>query len=147
MKVATTHRIISAACFGAFASLLTLPLVVLRLTQLPVGEDFKMKAYLLFIEGALPVMLAVSFGSILGARINKDSGLSAAFGVGLILVIPVVVLWIVAALLSASVLFPYPLSSRLAGNVFVMGLFGIPIYGLVGGFAGLSVRALARRGR
>ena len=154
-----SDRALCATWFGGLALILILPLCVTRVlnfieywregyadfTVYPDPAYAVYYAFAVYLEGLVPVGAAAFFGSRLGVRIcSQESQLSnfASFILGVKISATAAVAWVVVGVLSTLVGGVFFDTSRFAAGIFVLALFGFPIYGGLAGFGGLALRRL-----
>lgn len=142
-----SDRVVCVTWFGAIALVLIIPWSVARFLSIK-EWNLGYAAFAVYLEGVIPAVMAAFFGSRFGVRIcSQDSSLSNSrpFVLGVKISIAAAVAWLVVGVFSIVVCGLFFDTSRFAGGIFVLALFGFPVYGVIAGFGGLALRRLAIR--
>lgn len=144
-----SDRALCATWFGGLALILILPLSMARFLSIK-EWSLGYAAFAVYLEGVIPVLMAALCGARFGVRICRQESNLSDFGycvLGVRISIAAAVAWLVVSVLSIVVCGLFFDTSRFAGGIFVLALFGFPVYGAIAGFGSLALRRLViRRG-
>ena len=149
-----------ALWFGGFAAALAAPLGVARFyafnrcvpilsNELPISCEphLALRFVAVAVETGIPVVMAAVFGMLIGPGIwlqdNRPTAGESFWNGVKIAARAGAVSWVAGMLLLAVLSrFLHPMYWRLAGNVWILMVFGFPVYGTWAGIAGLVLRWL-----
>ncbi|MCB0334878.1 MAG: hypothetical protein KDD62_01190 [Bdellovibrionales bacterium] len=142
-----SERALCATWFGGLALALAFPWSVARFLSIK-EWSVGYAAFAMYLEAVLPAIIAAFFGARFGSRICRQESSLSDFGfcaLGVKISIATAVAWLIVGFLSIVVCGLFFDTSRFAGGIFVLVLFGFPVYGAIAGFGGLALRRLVMR--
>lgn len=138
------ERAFSALWFGGLSLILLLPLSTARFSSI-VDWSAPHAVFAVCLEGLVPFVMAALSGYSLAPRVcSAEPALSSfhAFMAGVKISLCAAAGWVIVGIASVLVGRVFLDTSRFAGGVLVMAIFGLPIYGTLAGFGAIVLKSV-----